>query len=154
MTNALEWKVERHWAPRHSWLVRRWGAWKRKRDKFDDAGNVIDQGSSSWMPDSGDDLLIGIAIVIGLIVFGLFAWFLLIPLVLVIVDLIFVIIAVALGLFAKVLLRRPWLVTADRLNEHYEWHIVGWRKAGRARDVIAQQLATGKALAAIDIPAV
>jgi hypothetical protein len=156
---GVSWRVRVRWTPRYSAFVRRFGGWRRgRRHRGDDALDVMDASDGVGQvaglgrsgiprlgfPDFFDDAL-GIvtavaAVVFGaVLVFGLF-WWLLIPLLLVVLDAVAVIVLLVLGIGARVLLRRPWSVDATSPGDAYETSVVGWHRALRARDGIAAGL--------------
>jgi hypothetical protein len=143
---GVQWRVRVVWQPRWRALARRFGGWRRNRRSGGGSGG----SGGSWDPtgavDFGDDLLVGIAVVIGLILFGLLFWFLLLPLLLLVLDMLVVIVLLMLAIPARVLLRRPWTIEAVAGAERFETHTIGWRRALRVRDEIAQRLRDGPQL--------
>jgi len=92
-------------------------------------------------------VLVGIAVIVGLIVFGVLFWFVLLPLLLVLLDFL-VVVVLALAIPARVLLRRPWTIEAVPATEEghdnrFSTQVVGWRRARRVRDEIVQKLRDG-----------
>ena len=144
------WRVRVVWQPRWRALARRYGGWRRKR-RGGDLGDLADMGGGGghsgggggWSFDLGDDLLIGLAVIVGLIVFGLLFWFLLLPLLLLVLDFVVVLILLVLAVAGRVLFRRPWTVAATRDGERYVTDVVGWRNALRVRDDMAEKLRLG-----------
>ena len=47
------------------------------------------------------------------------------------------------GLFARLVLRRPWHVLARTGDAAYRWPVKGWRASGERVDQVADQLASG-----------
>ena len=102
---------------------------------------------SGWdLPDvvGSDELLVVIAVVVGMVVFGLLFWFLL-PLLLLALDILAVLVLLVLAIPARVLLRRPWTVEAVAISsghpgQRFHTQVVGWRRALGVRDEIARQL--------------
>ena len=138
---GTEWRVRVVWQPRWQALARRFVAWRRNR-----------RGGADWDPtaglDAADNLLVGLAIVVGIILFGLLFWFLLLPLLLLVVDLLVVLVLLALAIPARVLLRRPWTIEAVTANPNGRerrlvTQTVGWRKALEMRNDIAQKIREG-----------
>jgi len=93
-----------------------------------------------------DDLLIFVALVVALVVLVL----LVVPLLLVVVDLLFLLfllLLLLLGVAARIVFRRPWVVEAtDSGLLRHTWRIVGWRASGEKVDEIANLLAHGHPL--------
>lgn len=141
------WRVRRRWLPGHAWYARRWGAWRRRR-KVDDAVDLADLplgGGGGWSPtDLLDDILIGVAVLAAFAVVVWLLWFVLLPILLGFLDVLFVLVAGIIGLVGKELFRRPWTVSADGPdNQHREWKVVGWRRAGRVRHAVEEALVSG-----------
>jgi hypothetical protein len=90
-----------------------------------------------------DDLLIFVALAVALVVLVL----LVVPLLLVVVDLLFLLLLLLLGVAARIVFRRPWVVEAtDSGPLRHTWRIVGWRASGEKVDEIADLLAHGHPL--------
>jgi len=128
--DGQQWRVRVAWVPRWHWLARRIGRWRRRWTNKDpdlpeltNAGDVFD-----------------IVVIVGIVL----VWLLLLLLLLVL-DLIIVLIPVALGVVARVALRRPWRVEAVRVDDDKQIvrQVVGWRAARRARDQLAESLRSG-----------
>jgi hypothetical protein len=139
------WDVRVVWQPRWRALARRFGGWRRKRRKGD--GPDVDGGVLEIF-SVGDDIVAALIAIVGLIVFGLLFWFLLLPLALLVVDIVVVLILLALAIPARILLRRPWTVEAVRRTQgeaekRVSAQVVGWRNALRTRDEIADKLRAG-----------
>ena len=145
--DGSSWRVRVVWQPRWRALARRYGGWRRKRREggpdLSDLANPGGGGGGGFSFDLGDDLLVGLAIVVGLIVFGLLFWFLLLPLLLVVLDLVVVLILAAAAIAGRVLFRRPWTVAATRDGERCVTEVVGWRNALHTRDDMAEKLRLG-----------
>jgi hypothetical protein len=154
--DGVSWRVRVVWEPRWRALARRYGGWRRRRggrrggDGFDvpdttgfGGGGGGHRGGGGF--DLGDDLVVGLAIVVGLIVFGLLFWWLLLPLLLLVVDMVVVVVLVVAGVVGRVLLRRPWTIraVAGPGTGPVTIRVVGWRAARRARDELADRLRAG-----------
>ena len=134
------WWVKRGWIPRYRNLVTRW----RNRRKGD--GSALD-----WVPDIGlgfDDPISAVISLIGLALFLALAVLVLIPLLLLVVDLVVAILVVLLAGLVRLLFRRPWDVLAVHEREGAEpvtlgWEVRGFRRAGIARDALADALRSG-----------
>ncbi|GIH16410.1 hypothetical protein [Rugosimonospora africana] len=103
-------------------------------------------GGGGWFDNLGDDILVGIVVIVGLVLFAGVFWWVLLPLLLVVLDAVVVACLLAVAIPARVLLRRPWTVEArcDRTGERYRTDVVGWRAALRTRDRIAGELRDGR----------
>jgi len=134
------WRVRRLWVPR----MRGETLWSRVKRRIRRSRRV-----SEWS-DLGegcvfdlDDLLILVALVVALVVLV----FLVVPLLLVVVDLLFLLLLLLLGVAARIVFRRPWVVEAtDSGPLRHTWRIVGWRASGEKVDEIANLLAHGHPL--------
>lgn len=85
-----------------------------------------------------------VAIALLVVVLVLVALVVVLPLVFVVVDLAILVVLALVGLVAKMVFRRPWVVEAvtDRGKRH-EWRVVGWRRSGERCQEIAQSLEAG-----------
>ncbi|MEU4244919.1 hypothetical protein [Actinoplanes sp. NPDC026619] len=154
-SDGVTWRVRVVWEPRWRALARRFGGWRRRR-KGDDGGPDLGGldlssgghhgggGGGGWS-DLGDDIAVLIAVVIGLIVFGFVFWWLLLPLLLLVLDVVVVIVLLIVGVVARVLFRRPWIVeaTGGSPGSPVTAEVVGWRAALRTRDEMAEKLRLG-----------
>lgn len=146
--SGVDWLVRVEWAPRHRALVRRVGAWRRGT-----RGGRKKKGASSsrwdWFPDiPADDILGPIFLALFVLLAAvLLLWWVVLPLLFLLVDALVLLVMLVLGLGVRVLLRRPWTVQATAGEHVRSVEIVGWRRAVRARDGIAAGLHTGGAAA-------
>ncbi len=70
--------------------------------------------------------------------------FVVIPLLVVIVDLAILLLLAFLGIVARVVLRRPWVLeAASNDGRRHQWRVVGWRRSGEQCRHIAQMLSAG-----------
>ena len=70
-----------------------------------------------------------------------------VPLLLAILDLLLLALLTALGIAARIVFRRPWIVEADGPTGHrVRWRVVGWRASGATVDAAAEALAHGAAV--------
>jgi hypothetical protein len=133
------WRVRRLWAPRlrgESLLGR---AWRRAR-------GAVRRGDLSDVPDAGCavDLADELAIVVVAVVAVLVLVFFVVPLLVALIDLVILVVLTLLGIVARVLFRRPWVVEATAPDRsRLRWRIVGWRASREAVDEIADALAHG-----------
>jgi hypothetical protein len=160
---GIAWNVRVVWVPRWRALARRFGGWRAKRTGRSDevVDGVLQVGSD--IPTSGrggdggsglGDDIAGIVIVLVAFVLGVaLFWWVLLPVLLVMLDVVAVLVLLAVSIIARVLFRRPWTVEAtapghDRLTTH----VVGWRAALRRRDEIADSLRRGLRPEAVPSP--
>ena len=131
--DGREWKVGRQWMPR-------WVRLRPRRKKKDADGNESgwDITDVAFFDDLGG-VVIGIALVA--IVFVLL--FVLFPVVAIALELLLVIVLFIAGLFARIVLRRPWHVLARTGEAAYRWPVKGWRASGDRVEQVADSLAAG-----------
>lgn len=137
-----EWTVRRLWAPRFRGETITGRVWRRLRGTGRRTGSGLADAASN--PGCGADLFDELAIVIGVVVVVLVIAFVVVPLLVVVVDLLLLLLLTVLGLVARVVFRRPWVVEALGPDDLcLTWRIVGWRASGEAVDFIADALAHG-----------
>jgi hypothetical protein len=118
-----------------------------------DAGSLVDTGGGT-PGDGGDldldpgDLGVVVLVVIAALALVAVSWFVLLPLVLLVVDGAVLLLAILAAGVVRVALGRPWDVVAahDRSDGRQavrRWELRGYRRAGRARDDVARALETG-----------
>lgn len=92
----------------------------------------------------------GIGVAVVLVVVGAMVAFitavLVLPAVLVILEILFIVIVAGVSLLARVLLRRPWLIRARRLDGDGEVvrKVVGFRASGEAVRALAERIRHGQ----------
>jgi len=134
--DRVEWTVGRRWVSRRfDWN------WRRYRGVGSDG--LIEAGFGA--PDfSGLDFGQGLLLVAGVLAVIL----VLIPLLFFGVELIVFGVLVAVGLMARVISGKPWVVEARASTPHrsdrLEWQVRGWRKSGRLIGQVASDLAAGR----------
>ena len=133
------WVVRRRWMPRlgHETLWDRFS--RRFRKVFNRAGDAAD-ADPGCLEVFGEG--IAAAVVIILVVLALI--FVLVPLLVAIVDVLILLVVAALGVLARILFRRPWIVEAraDDGTTH-RWKVPGWRASHERCTQIAHRLQTG-----------
>ncbi len=139
--SRTEWTVCVRWRPRHEALFRRFGGWRRKKKR--NAADELDPTSGFDLLGPVDSLTALVVLVVALAVF----WWVALPLMLLLLDAVFVLIVVLIGMVVRVALRRPWLVDAVSAEQSFELPVIGWKRALRARDGIAGGLKSGGAAA-------
>lgn len=134
------WRVRRLWAPR----LKGERLWSRVRRRMRGAREAT--SDLAELPDSGcvGDLLNDLLIVAGIVVVILFLLLIGFPLLLALLDVVVIALLTGLGIVARVLFRRPWVVEAtSRDSVRRTWRIAGWRASHEAVEHIADTLAHG-----------
>lgn len=106
--------------------------------------------------ETGVELLLLIVVIVPLIV-GLFGMWILALALLFVLDRMLTVVAIGAAITLRVVLRRPWTVLAyktintrpSEVPPHAEIQVVGWRRAPRTRDAIAEALVTGLPFSAV-----
>jgi hypothetical protein len=131
--------VRRLWAPRLQGETLWARAWRRVRGTFkrtSDAADVLPDGCE---PDLG-----AIVIFLVLVAVVLLLFFVAIPLLVALIDIVLILLLTVLGIAARVVFRRPWVVEAvGPDSSRWRWRVVGWRASRRAVQDIADAVAHG-----------
>ena len=144
------WTVRRHWLPRAArWPgiafrneTGRGGAPTGSGIKWLDGLDLV------WVPDDGPlGWIVGSAVVIVLVVVF---FTVVLPVLVPVVGVVLVLVLAALGAGLRVLLHRPWRVSARAGARERSWGIVGWTRSHKAIDAVADSLASGNRLEAVD----
>jgi hypothetical protein len=133
--DGARWRVRRRWLGGRS-LPR----WRGMR-----GGDVGDSVLDLFGSLGGDNILGTIAFVAALAAAVALLVFFLLPLAILLVELLVFLLLVALGIAARVLLRRPWLLEADDGVMTRRWVVSGWRASQEALAEIAAALERGDA---------
>jgi hypothetical protein len=91
----------------------------------------------------------GIAAFLVVAVLGLLAFYVVLPLLLIVVDLTVLLVVVGGAVLGRVLFRRPWIVEARRCDQPepvHRWEVVGWRASGDQVRYVREQLTHGMPL--------
>ena len=125
--NGTRWKLGRRWFPR--WAV----LWRK------DPGDVPD------VPSFDDDtgILAMIFLTIFAVIAAIFLALVLFNVIAIAIELLIFILALIVGLFSRVVLRKPWTVYAKSRHITHERHAVGWRGSRRLIDDMAARLGSG-----------
>ena len=130
-----------------TWRVKRRWLHRSLHWRGPDGVDVADAGSlTDVVPFLDDDL--GCLPAIGIVITGvtavLVAIFFVLPAIVFAVELVVLLLAVGIGVLARVILRRPWTVEARLAgtNQGREWKVVGWRASGELVDTMAERLRT------------
>lgn len=144
---GIEWTVRRRWLPRYEGRGLRERL--RQRRARAAARRQGDEGAARWFDvldiPALDDSLTAVAVVVAavLALVLLAVWG--IPLLLALVDLVFVLLVAVLGLAGRVIFRRPWTVEATAPDgRRRELRVVGWRRAGEAVADLAGDISHGR----------
>ena len=84
-----------------------------------------------------------IALIVGIVVAGLVLWFLVIPVLLALVDVMLLVALVVFGILSHAVLRRRWEVEARCGHKQLTWLVLGWSRSGRAVTAVADRLEGG-----------
>jgi hypothetical protein len=137
----------REWRVRRRWLAR-----PLRRPAFlGDGRDGSDCGDSWWAelipyPDLGDmvaSIVLAIVVAVLVLVFAVLVW----PLLVALVDAVYLLLAALLAVAGRVLLGRPWIVEARRIDgvgEPLEWRVTGWRRSRLAIGEIRTAIARGE----------
>jgi hypothetical protein len=134
--DGARWKVRRRWLERPLADLRRR---IRERRREIDAGDALD---AIWVLDGVDSL--GVAI--SLSVAAILVVVVLLPLLGIALELVVVLVVVAWGAFARIALRRPWVIEARNLDDatrSSSYAVPGWRASGRAIEELRAAIAVG-----------
>ena len=123
--DGREWKVGRQWLP---WRAR------LRRD-------VIDTPDVTGL--FGFDDLGGIALALAALAVLVVLLLVFFPVVVLAVEIVILILALIAGVFARLVLRKPWHVLARTGDAAYRWPVKGWRASGQRVDEVADQLGAG-----------
>jgi hypothetical protein len=134
--DGARWRVRRRWLDRPPPNLRR--LWRQNRKEADEV-NWLD---AAWWIE-GDSIVLGIAAVVVL----LLVIFVLLPLLGVALELIAILFLLTSGVIGRVVLRRPWIVEAQKLGDPEErvaFAVKGWRDSSQAlRELRTAIAATG-----------
>jgi hypothetical protein len=106
---------------------------RRSRTSWLDGFEVLDV-----FDDPGPTLVI-----IAVVGVALLAWFFVLPLAILLLDLVFVLLLAVAGVAVRVLFRRPWIVEAVSGDARLQWPVVGWRASRRSVAEVTQALQLG-----------
>jgi hypothetical protein len=137
-----QWRVRRLWAPR----LQGGQLWRRARRRLS-LGRRLAEESGVDGVGSALELLDEIFLVLAVLAVIALAVFLVVPAVLALVDVLVAIVLAALGIVARILFRRPWVVEArSSAGERHRWRVVGWRASREHVASVANALAHGNPL--------
>jgi hypothetical protein len=141
-------RVHVQWVPRRAGLFDRLRTW-RHGDSGPGFRAALVHALGMPLSVAGEggalaSLVVGAVAVVGLAVAFLLAWWILIPLLLLVADGLVVVSVVAAGVLVRVLFHRPWVVVVQEGEQVVaRAEAVGWRHARQARERIAASLARG-----------
>lgn len=126
------WNVRRRW-------VHRSVSWRGPK-----GGRALDLIDGADLAGEGADLpIVGvITFALAALLIGVLAVVFVIPALIFALELLLVLAAIGLGVFGRVLFRRPWTVEArvEGTRQGREWKVVGWRASGDLIDSVAERL--------------
>lgn len=124
--DGSKWKLGRKWFPH--------------RPGFEGA----DTGDLSF-PDLGDadDIFGAILLAVFAVIAAVFLALLLFNVVVLALEITIVVLGLIIGLFSRVVLRKPWTVFAKSGPHLVERHVVGWRGSRRLIDELAGEVESG-----------
>ena len=145
-SGVARYQVSVQWLPRHSWLVRRIGGWRRGGSTPDlpdglDVFDNLDLGGDGGIFAAIAAIVLTLLVVI---LVAVLAWWVIIPVLLLVVDAVVLVGLALAGIALRLLFRRPWVVAVkdgDRTVATAD--VVGWRRARQKRDRIREYLARG-----------
>jgi hypothetical protein len=131
--DGRKWKVGRRWLPH--------------RDRIDG----IDTPDLPF-PDLGDadDIFGAILLVVFAVIAAVFLALLLFNVFVLAIEITILVLGLLIGLFSRVVLRKPWTVFAKSGDELIERHVVGWRGSKREISDLAGALTSGLEPARLD----
>jgi len=137
--DGRRYEVTVDWLPRTQSLLRSIRAWRTRRGEGDGPVDLVPVIDS-------DDLVVGIAVTVALVVLAFLLWWVVLPVLLAVLDVLIVLLVALVAAAFRVLFRRPWTVSV-RLrgfeNVLATVGVVGLRAAMRAREAIAASLRSG-----------
>jgi hypothetical protein len=125
--SGREWRIGIRWLPRRpTWVGL--GFRRRRRHSPRTSKNRF------WWADLLDigDVPAAIAVVVVLLAALVFAWFVLVPILVLLLDVLLVAILVTGAVSVRVLFRRPWTVRATTDDSNLQWGVAGYRAARRS----------------------
>jgi hypothetical protein len=145
-TEAGRWHVRRRWAPRHLGADTIWGRFHRRvlDRRRSDLSDIADPGCAVDLGESIAVVLVIIAFIVFMVLVG-------IPFLIALGELLLLVVLALGGAAGRVLLRRPWTVDAMGPDgSHHRWSVVGWRRSGAARELVADRIITTGAVPTAD----
>jgi hypothetical protein len=132
------WRVRRLWVPRMRGETLWSRVWRKIRPAGRRLGDVADAGDGCFIDI--EEVVIILVIIVAVVLLA----FVVVPLLLVLLDVLILLLLLVLGLAARVLFRRPWVVEATGAGPYrHTWRVVGWRASGEKVDDVANLLEHG-----------
>jgi hypothetical protein len=90
----------------------------------------------------------GLVAILVVAVLGILAFYVIVPLLLIAVDLAVLVVVVGGAVVGRILFKRPWIVEAERRDRPttHRWEVVGWRASGDHVRHVREQLTHGMPL--------
>lgn len=125
--DGSRWKLGRRWFPRRQ-------GW-----------DGVDTGDLPF-PDVGDadDIFGAILLAVFAVIAAVFLALLLFNVVVLAIEITILVLGLIVGLFSRVVLRKPWTVFAKSGPHTVERHVVGWRASRRLIDELAGEVESGR----------
>lgn len=146
-TDGRLYSVSIEWLPHGRRIFRKFRDRRRDNDAFDPSAVQLPDTDGGFDADfGGDDLVVGIVIVLGVVVLGFLLWWLILPALFLLLDLLLIVLLVIGGAALKTVFRRPWTVAVRQTGSDTviaKGGVVGWKAAGRARDAVVESLRSG-----------
>jgi hypothetical protein len=135
----------------------RWPGWgfrdhraRRRAEHPDDpdgSGAVLDVAAEAGADATGClGELPGIGAILGVLAAVLLLWFVVLPALVFVLDVVLVVLLTALTIAARVVFRRPWTVVARTEGpptETVEWRVTGWRASDASMRAAERRIARG-----------
>lgn len=143
--DGTRWRVRRRWLERPARTPRPRLRLPRRptlEDGLDAASMLPDPGGFA---DAADDPLTALALVLGAVLLGLLAAFVLLPLLGVALELAVPLVLAGAGLLGRVLLGRPWTIEAVAVGapaQRVAFAVPGWRRSRRALAALTAAIET------------
>ncbi|MFT3852685.1 MAG: hypothetical protein QM733_08125 [Ilumatobacteraceae bacterium] len=133
------WTVRRRWVPRLG-AETVWGRIRRRvRGYYRRAGKWSDSDAAGCFDVGADDLVAGLVLLAGIVVFFVVG----LPLLIAVFDVLFVLLVAIGGVVGRVLFRRPWVIEARTEGTTHRWRVTGWRASSQRLAELRSSLAAG-----------
>ena len=131
--DGSKWKLGRRWFPRR----KGWDGVETGVLPFPDVGDA-------------DDIFGAILLAVFVVIAAVFLALLLFNVVVLAIEIAILVLGLIVGLFSRVVLRKPWTVFVKSGSHTVERHVVGWRASRRLIDELAGDVESGRLQLALD----